>query len=100
TTPLSKIIMFVAIYAGIYFLLKKNFTTGRSNKSSKRVTDSTILSFGSLVAIMTIYYHIIPLGAFWKFNLPFSAYLTSIIPLGVWILIPAIAVAFTHKHNA
>ena len=99
-TPMSQIVGFIAIYVAFYFLLKKNFTTGRSYKKSKRLFDSTILSLGSLVAIMTIYYHIIPLKTLWTFSLPFSMYLTSIVPLGVWLIIPAIAVAFTHKHNA
>ncbi len=99
-TPLAQTAGFVAIYSAFYFLLRKNFTTGRSYKKSKRFIDSTILSLGTLVAIMTIYYHIIPLDAFWTFSLPFSKYLTSIVPLGVWMIIPAIAVSFTHKHNA
>lgn len=99
-TPMAQIVGFIAIYAGIYFLLKKNFTTGRSYKKSKRLFDSTVLSLGSLVAIMTIYYHIIPLETLWSFSLPFSNYLTTIVPEGVWMIIPAIAVAFTHKQNA
>ncbi len=99
-TSMSQIIGYVAIYAGLYFLLKRNFTTGHSYKTSKRMIDSTILSLGSLVAIMTIYYHIIPLGTLWQFSLPFSKYLISVVPLGVWFIIPAIAVSLTHKHNA
>jgi hypothetical protein len=99
-TPMSQIVGFVAIYAGFYFLLKKNFTTGRSYKKSKRLFDSVILALGSLVAIMTIYYHIIPLETLWTFSLPFSKYLTTIVPVGIWMIIPAVSVAFTHKHNA
>ena len=100
STPISQIAGYVLVFAGLYFLLKKKITTGRSYKKSKRLTDSTILSLGVLVTIMTIYYHIIPLETFWSFSLPFSQYLTSTIPLGVWLLIPAISVALTHKHNA
>ncbi len=99
-TAISKIITFIVIYAVMIFLLKKNFTTGRSYKKSKRFIDSLILSLGSLVTIMTIYYHVIPLETLWEFSLPFSKYLTSIVPVGVWMIIPAITVAFTHKHNA
>ena len=99
-TPLAKIIGFIAIYFGFIMLLKKNFTTGRSYKKSKRFLDSVILALGALVTIITIYYHIIPLDSLWKFSLPFSKYITSIIPLGIWLIIPAITVSFTHKHNA
>jgi len=98
--PLAQIAGFIAIYAGFYFLLKKNFTTGRSFKGSRRFIDSIILSLGTLVAIMTIYYHIIPLGTYWAVNLPFSKYLTTVVPLGIWIIVPAVTVSFTHKHNA
>lgn len=99
-TPMSKIVGFIAIYAAVYFLLRKKFTTGRSYKSSKRFIDSTLLSLGSLVTIMTIYYHIIPLETLWTLSLPFSGYLTTIVPRGVWIIVPALVVAFTNKHNA
>lgn len=99
-TPISKVVTFAIIYAAIIFLLRRNLTTGRSYKKSKRLFDSVILSLGSLVAIMTIYYHIIPLETVWEFSLPFSKYLTSVIPLGVWMIIPAITVAISHKQNA
>lgn len=99
-TAMSQIVGYFVIYAGIYFLLKKNFTTGRSYKKSKRLIDSIILSLGSVLAIMTIYYHVIPLETLWDFTLPFSQYLTSVVPVGIWMIVPAVAVAFTHKHNA
>lgn len=99
-TPMTQIVAYAAIFTAIIFLLKRNFTTGRSYKKSKRLIDSTILALGSVVAIMTIYYHIIPLETLWEFSLPFSKYLTTVVPLGVWILVPALAVAFTHKQNA
>jgi hypothetical protein len=97
---MTQIVAFAGIFIAFIFLLKRNFTTGRSYKKSKRLIDSTILALGSVVAVMTIYYHIIPLETLWEFSLPFSKYLTSVVPLGVWILIPALAVSFTHKHNA
>lgn len=99
-TATSQIVCYIAIYAGIYFLLRKKFTTGRSYKKSRRFIDSTLLSLGSLVTIMTIYYHIIPLETLWEISLPFSKYLTTTVPLGVWIIVPALVVAFTNKHNA
>ena len=69
-------------------------------KKSKRFIDSTILGLSTVVVIMTIYYHIIPLDTIWTFSLPFSQYITSIVPLGVWMLVPIIALTFTHKYNA
>jgi hypothetical protein len=100
TTSISKIIAYVVIYAAIYYFLKKNFTTGRSYKNSKRMFDSIILALSSVIIIMTIYYHIIPLNTLLDLNLPFSKYLTNTIPLGVWMITPIIALIFTHKHNA
>jgi hypothetical protein len=99
-TAMSQVIAYIAIFAGCYFFLKKNFTTGRSYKSSRRFADSVILGLSTVVTIMTIYYHVIPLDTIWKFSLPFSQYLTSIIPFGIWMLVPIIALTFTHKHNA
>ncbi|MFA7193981.1 MAG: hypothetical protein WC087_03640 [Candidatus Paceibacterota bacterium] len=99
-TAISQVITYVVIFAGFYFLLKKNFTTGRSYKTSKRLFDSIILGLSTVVTIMTIYYHVIPLDTLWRVSLPFSQYLTSIVPFGVWMLVPIIALTFTHKHNA
>lgn len=99
-TPMSQVIAYVAIFTGCYLFLKKNFTTGRSHKTSKRFIDSVILGLSTVVVIMTIYYHVIPLDTIWTFSLPFSQYLTSIVPLGIWMLVPIIALTFTHKYNA
>lgn len=99
-TAMSQVIAYIIIFAGFYFLLKKNFTTGRSYKTSKRLFDSIILGLSTVVTIMTIYYHVIPLDTLWRVSLPFSQYITSIVPFGVWMLVPIIALIFTHKHNA
>lgn len=99
-TPIAQVGGYVAIFIAMIFLLKKNLTTGRSYKKSKQLFDCLILSLASILTVMTIYYHIIPVDEFWALSLPFSQYLTSVIPFGVWILVPVIALTFTHKHNA
>ncbi len=100
TSPISSIIAYVVIFMACCFFLKKNLTTGRSYKTAKRLFDSIILSLSSVIIIVIIYYHIIPLETLWQIHLPFSKYLTSIIPVGAWMIVPIIALIFTHKHNA
>lgn len=99
-TAISQIITYFIVFFACYFLLKKNISTGRSYSNGKKFFDAVILAIATVLTLMTIYYHIIPLDTVREFSLPFSQYLTSIIPFGVWLAVPIIALVITNKHSS
>lgn len=100
TTSISKILTYFFIFFVCYFLLRKNITAGRSYNNGKKIFDALILSIASLLTLMTIYYHIIPLESIVSFSLPFSYYITSTIPFGALLFIPILALVITNRHHS
>ncbi len=98
-TAMSQIVTYFLVFIVCYFLLKRNITTSRSYSNGKKFFDALILALATVLTLMTIYYHIIPLDTVREFSLPFSKYLTSIVPFGVWLTVPIIALVITNKHN-
>ena len=92
-----KIAVYIAILFAFYFLLSKNFTAKRSYKNSKKTFDGIILSLASVATILTIYYQILPLETVYKFTLPVETFFVSVIPYGIWLIVPIIALVITNK---
>lgn len=100
TTSISKIVTYFVLFIFFAFLLKRSITASRSYNNAKKFTDALLLSVSSVLTLMTIYYHIIPLESIVSFSLPFSNYLTSVIPLGVWFMVPLVTLFITNRHHS
>lgn len=97
STAFSKIVAYAVIMVVFYLLLSKNFTARRSYNKRKKTFDGIILSLASVTTLLTIYYQILPLENVYKFTLPVETFFVSVIPYGIWLIIPIIALVITNK---
>jgi len=92
-----KIVVYLIILFAFYFLLSKNLTARRSYKNSKKTFDGVVLSLASVATILTIYYQILPLESVYKFTLPVENFFVSVVPYGIWLILPIVALFITNK---
>ena len=92
-----RIIAYIALFLGVHFLLRKHFTARRSYAQGKRVFDAVLLSLATVITLLTLYYHVLPLDVIYTFTLPFSYLFTTTLPFGVWMMIPIVLLVAANR---
>jgi len=99
TDSLTKILLFVGIYAVVYFVLKKNFTAPNNHSGGRNFLDSTLISIASIFVLLTIYYKVLPIESLYSLSLPFSGFLIEKIPLYMTLIIPMLIIFITNRRD-
>jgi hypothetical protein len=99
-TPIDatmKILTYVILFVVLHLVLGKHFTARRSYAQGKKILDACLLSFATVITLLTIYYHVLPLEALYTFTLPFAYVFTTTLPFGVWLLVPIALLSIANR---
>jgi len=91
------IISYVVLFLIMYMLLAKHFTAKRAYTKTKKMLDAALLALASVIMVLTMYYHILPLDTLYNFTLPFSYLFTETIGYGIWLFIPAVLLTISNR---
>lgn len=92
-----QIITYASIFIVTHILLSKHFTAKRSYAQGKKIFDACLLSIATVITLLTIYYHVLPLEAVYNFTLPFAYLFTTTLPFGVWLVLPIVLLAIANR---
>ncbi len=93
----AKAATYVVVFVALHFLLAKHFTAKRSYAKGRKVFDAIFLSFATVISLLTLYYHVLPLDAVYTFTLPFAYLFTTTLPFGVWLVIPIVLLMIANR---
>lgn len=94
---LPKVLTYAGIFIGLFLLIGKHFTAKRSYAKGRKVFDAVLLSIATVLILLTLYYHVLPLDVVYSFTLPVDNLFTSVLPFGVLILIPLVLLAIANR---
>jgi hypothetical protein len=99
TEASAKVLLFVAVYAVLIFLMKRSITAFGGGYGGRHVLDSLLLAFSAIFSIFIAYYKILPIESLIKINFPFSALILENIPYYILILIPLLLIFASNYHR-
>lgn len=96
---IAKILVYIGLYVGLFYLLRKNTTAKKLYSGGRKAFDGILLTLGGLIILLTVYYHLLPVNVFYDFTIPFSDLFTNKIPVGIWYLAPLLTIVLTNKSD-
>lgn len=93
----AQTITFIIILVGLHTLLKRLITARRAYTKGKQVFDAILLACATVVTLLTLYYHVLPLDQLYSFTIPFAYLFTTTLPFGVWLLVPLVLLVAANR---